>query len=209
MEQRAEIVNRLQPNSPPTGSVLLPLNYELVPFSCHFELSRTRDIGEGPPYLLSVTFDVEVDSSQQPVTWSQASGPTPSLSAHPSTSTASTISHTTFAATFSASTPNPGLNDSAKAGIGVGVTLGVLSLVIFTAIILWRRKRKGTMQPVDRGQDLDEINFAKSQAGEFGNACGRCCSRNARIAYCRQPLEPRWGVGSSKLTVCWYCTPEK
>ena len=151
--------------APPTGSVLLPLNYELVPFSCHFELSRTRDIGEGPPYLLSVTFDVEVDSSQQPVTWSQASGPTPSLSAHPSTSTASTISHTTVAATFSVSTPNPGLNDSAKAGIGVGVTLGVLSLVIVTAIILWRCKRKGTMQPVDRGQDLDEINFAKSQAG--------------------------------------------
>ena len=107
---------------------------------------------------------MEVDSSQQPVTWSQASGPTPSLSAHSSTSTASTTSHTTVAATFSASTPNPGLNDSAKTGIGVGVTLGVLSLVIITAIILWRRKRKGTMQLVDRGQDSDEDNFAKIQA---------------------------------------------
>ena len=71
----------------------------------------------------------------------------------------------TVAATFSASTQNPGLNDSAKAGIGVGATLGVLSLVIITAIILWCCKRKGTIQPVDRGQDLDEDNFAKSQAG--------------------------------------------
>ncbi|KAH6714058.1 hypothetical protein BKA61DRAFT_55400 [Leptodontidium sp. MPI-SDFR-AT-0119] len=67
-------------------------------------------------------------------------------------------------------TQPPGLSTGAKAGIGVGVAIGVLTLLLLGALLLWRRRRKAktdqtpvtnqTPYGVDTKQELDGTSYA-------------------------------------------------
>ena len=83
--------------APATGSLTFPLNYALEPFSCHFELSRQPAVGLGPPYVMSGTINIAIDSDAKPMTWSQDT---------PNVSTASTGIHESSAPESTAS-PTP------------------------------------------------------------------------------------------------------
>lgn len=147
--------------APATGSLLFPLNYALEPFNCHFELSRQPAVGRGPPYAMSGTFNVVLESTVKPVTWSQNTGSssTASTGTNASTDPESTASPTS---TPSTSTPvsqasgSSGLSQGTRIGIGVGVALGVLALIASNAATLyWLRRRRNnakmttTMAPTD------------------------------------------------------------
>ena len=177
--------------APATGSLEFPLNYALEPFSCHFELSRQPAVGQGPPYALSGTFDVAIDSNAKPVTWSQNTGnsSTASTGTNTNTSPQSTASPTpsepTSAKSTESSTPEPtagtkasesnGLSQGAKAGIGVGVTLGVLAFVAAAAgFFMLRRRRKNisTRQTENYNPQIDE-SFAPPQRNAPGYATSK------------------------------------
>lgn len=57
----------------PTGSALIPLNYDTLEFICHFELSPTPEVGLGPPYVNSGNFEVMVNDSKKPMLWTNTS----------------------------------------------------------------------------------------------------------------------------------------
>ena len=133
--------------APATGNQLVglsqifPLGYAPEPFSCHFELSRQAQVGQGPPYALSKDFYVAIDNNAKPVTWSPG---TVNASA---TSTASSASPTPTSHTSGSSS---GLSQGAKIGIGVGVALGVLALIAAAAAFFWlRRRRNARMAATD------------------------------------------------------------
>ena len=149
-----------------TGSLEFPLNYALVPFSCHFELSRQPAVGLGPPYALSGTFNVAIESDAKPVTWSQNTGNSSTASTGTNTSTdpESTVSPTPSSrstAGAQASGSN-GLSQGAKIGIGVGVALGVLALIAAAvAFYLLRWRRKLSKRQIESSRlELDTQNFA-------------------------------------------------
>ena len=160
--------------APATGSREFPLNYALEPFSCHFELSRQPAVGLGPPYAMSGTFNVAIQSDAKPITWSQSSG-------SPSTASTSTSTGTPAESTASP-TPSPspttgqhssgssGLSSGAKAGIGVGVALGVSALIAAAAAFFWLRRRKhaktapaGTARPEVEVQKYDVSKYGRSE----------------------------------------------
>lgn len=91
--------------APATGGLLFPLNYALEPFHCSFEVSRQPAVGRGPPFAMSGTFNVAIESTAKPVTWSQNTG-------NPSTAStgtkASTGPESTASPTPSTSTATPG-----------------------------------------------------------------------------------------------------
>ncbi|KAF6231713.1 hypothetical protein HO173_010015 [Letharia columbiana] len=142
--------------APATGSLDFPLNYALDPFSCHFELSRQPAVGLGPPYALSGTFNVAVESNAKPVTWSQNTGTSSTADTGPSASTnaQSTASSTTSpesTAGAEASGSN-GLSQGAKIGLGVGVALGVLALIAAAAgFFMLRRRRNSSTRRTENG----------------------------------------------------------
>lgn len=126
--------------APATGSLDFPLNYALEPFSCHFELSRQPAVGLGPPYALSGTFNVDIESNAKPVTWTRN---TETSSTASTSTTASTNQTSTTSSTPSAkSSGSSSLSQGAKAGIGVGVALGVLALIAAAAAFFVFRGRK-------------------------------------------------------------------
>ncbi len=87
--------------APATGSLKSPLNYALEPFSCHFELSRLPALGLGPPYVMSGTINIAIDSNAMPRTWSQNT-PNSSLAStgmDASSTPESTASPTTYRST--------------------------------------------------------------------------------------------------------------
>lgn len=132
--------------APATGSLEFPLNYALEPFSCHFELSPHPAVGLGPPFAMSGTFNVAIESNAKPVTWSQNTGnsSTASTGTNASTNPEATASPTpssTSTAGAQASGSN-GLSQGAKIGIGVGVALGVLALIVTAAGFLILRRRR-------------------------------------------------------------------
>ncbi len=152
--------------APATGSLEFPLNYALEPFSCHFELSRQAAVGLGPPYTLSGTFNVAIESDAKPVTWSQNTGnsSTASTGTNASSDPESTASPTPSskpAAVAQASGSN-GLSQGAKIGIGVGVALGVLALIAAGAAfyVLRRRRHKSVRQTESYRLELDAQNLA-------------------------------------------------
>ena len=170
--------------APATGSLDFPLNYALEPFSCHFELSRLPAVGQGPPYAMSGTFTVVIQSNERPVTWSQAIGnPSPSnispsassTGSRPTTSSTSTPSPESTAGTTTAS-QSSGLRQGAKIGVGVGVALGALALIVAAAgglFVLRRRRRMGTGQPGSYNPHLGARNYAAPQANGPGYAAGK------------------------------------
>lgn len=134
--------------APATGSLEFPLNYALEPFSCHFELSPHPAVGLGPPFAMSGTFNVAIESNAKPVTWSQNTGNSSTAStgtnASPNPeSTASPTPSSTSAAGAQVS-GSSGLSQGAKIGLGVGVALGGLALIVAAAGFFVLRRRRNT-----------------------------------------------------------------
>lgn len=139
--------------APATGSLEFPLNYALEPFSCHFELSRQPAVGLGPPYAMSGSFDVAIQSNAKPVIWTKNSGnsstasTSTNASTDPQSTTSSTPSPESTAGTKASG--SSGLSQGAKIGVGVGVALGILALIAAAAgfFMLRRRRNMTTRQP--------------------------------------------------------------
>lgn len=166
--------------APATGSLDFPLNYALEPFSCHFELSRQPAVGLGPPYALSGTFNVAIESNAKPVTWSQntATASTASTSTSASTNPPSTASSTPRPESTSGSeaSGSNSLSQGAKIGLGVGVALGVLALIAAAAagfFVLRRRRNMSTRQPGGGRPEMDARNLAPP----YPNATGYAASQ--------------------------------
>lgn len=157
--------------APATGSLEFPLNYALEPFSCHFELSCQPAVGLGPPYALSGTFNVQIESNSKPVTWSQNTGTssTTSTSTNSSTNPESTASPTPAAksTTETRASGSSGLSEGAKIGIGVGVTLGALALIAAAAAsyVLRRQKNAKMVQTETNKPHLDAQSYAVPHHG--------------------------------------------
>ena len=158
--------------APATGSQLVglsqifPLGYAPEPFSCHFELSRKAQVGQGPPYALGKDFYVAIDNDAKPVTWSQG---TVNASATNTASSASTNSTASPTPTPQASGSSSGLSQGAKIGIGVGVALGALALIAAAAAFFWlRRRRNARMAATDNtygayGNQLPSEKYGSSK----------------------------------------------
>ena len=160
--------------APATGSQLVglsqifPLGYAPEPFSCHFELSRKAQVGQGPPYALGKDFYVAIDNDAKPVTWSQG---TVNASATSTASSASKSAESTASPTPTpqASGSSSGLSQGAKIGIGVGVALGVLALIAAAAAFFWlRRRRNARMAATDNtygahGSQLPNEKYGSSK----------------------------------------------
>ncbi|CAD6587312.1 MAG: hypothetical protein ASARMPREDX12_002804 [Alectoria sarmentosa] len=157
--------------APATGSLDFPLNYALEPFSCHFELSRKPAVGLGPPYAMSGTFKVQIQSNSKPVTWSQNTGTssTTSTSTNSRTKPESTASPSPSAksTTETKASGNSGLSEGAKTGIGVGVALGALALIAAAATfyVLRRQKKAKTIQTETNKPHLDAQSYAVPHHG--------------------------------------------
>ena len=173
--------------APATGSLEFPLNYALEPFNCHFELSRQAAVGLGPPFAMSGTFNVAIESNAKPVTWSQNTGnsstastgtnaskdpgttasPTPSstTTAEPQTSGSSDLTQGGTPASGSS-----GLSSGAKVGIGVGVALGVLALIAAAAaFFLLRRRKHARTTSTPNEHYRTELPASNSTPGKFGS----------------------------------------
>lgn len=162
--------------APATGSLEFPLNYALEPFSCHFELSRQPAVGLGPPYALSGTFNVAIESNAKPVTWSQNTGnsSTASTGTNASSDPESTASPTPSSKTTAVAqaSGSNGLSQGAKIGIGVGVALGVLALIAAGAAfyVLRRRRNKSVRSTENYRPELDAQNLATPHAPEYATS---------------------------------------
>ncbi|CAF9913578.1 MAG: hypothetical protein ALECFALPRED_008914 [Alectoria fallacina] len=162
--------------APATGSLDFPLNYALEPFSCHFELSRQPAVGLGPPYALSGTFNVQIDSNSKPVTWSQNTGTL--LTASTSTISSTNPKSTASPSPSANSTPqtkasgSSGLSEGAKIGIGVGVTLGALALIAAAAAfyVLRRQKNAKMVQTETNKPHLDAQSYAVHGAQDYATS---------------------------------------
>ncbi|KAL9088718.1 MAG: hypothetical protein Q9165_006027 [Trypethelium subeluteriae] len=150
--------------------------------------SASNSPAPSPDDWSTVTTTVDIDTTVGAVAvvgWNikGATSPTPS----PTTSSSNTASITGALSTNPSIpsptqiTPNSGLSSGAKAGIGVGVALGVLGiLALFATIFLLRRRRRekeGTAvvaaqekdQQVDTRYNKYELPDGQMQRAELGN----------------------------------------
>lgn len=160
----------------PTGSALIPLNYDTLEFICHFELSPTPEVGLGPPYVNSGNFEVMVNDSKKPMLWTNTSDSalTASASGSAGTSGRATVAPTQITngpestPTSSSSavkvTASRGLSGGAIAGIAVGVILSSVALITVFALLLFRHRRH---KRIITGDNTSVYwNFARSPEGQ-------------------------------------------
>lgn len=138
--------------APTTGGLDFTLNYALEPFSCHLEHSRQAAVGLGPSYALSRIFNVDIESNAKLVTWRKSTGnsSTASSGTDASTNPESTASPTPSATTTAGvkASGSSVLSQGARAGVGIGVAMGVLALIAAAATAAFyvlRRRRKASI----------------------------------------------------------------